>query len=273
MKPTAGGFESRKRQRFLGEQYHDGLLPQLTKEIDYWSDHESPNGSNEIERKALAARLRSSYAHRRFLLQLTGGSSPVMLRDELPLLVEAMEQYTLLRRAALSDDGYPPLMFGEIDDYERAIQLISLCHLLHRVDLLQRIADMLDPFYRAQDTLYEDLLAYGLDRRFDVDKRFHDKPYRHLINSMYRDKEQQSVDDIETYLKSWYPAMKLAPWHDSHIKANDQEGGAYVGYWAIEAAATAYLLELDDTSFRDHLLYPKDLVSFAREMDKPELSA
>ena len=113
MKPPAGEFESRRRQRFLSKQYYDWLLPQLTKEIDYWSGHESPNGSTENERKALAARFRSSYAHHRFLLQLTGGSSPVMLSDELPLLVEAMEQYTLLRRAALSDDGYPPLMFGE----------------------------------------------------------------------------------------------------------------------------------------------------------------
>jgi Domain of unknown function (DUF1911) len=59
----------------------------------------------------------------------------------------------------------------------------------------------------------------------------------------------------------------------SHIKANEQESGAYAGYRAIEAAATAYLLELDDTSLRDHPLYPKDLVSFAREMRKPELSA
>ncbi|WP_035554637.1 PoNe immunity protein domain-containing protein [Burkholderia sp. 9120] len=260
-------FESTRRQRFLSKQYYDWLLPQLTDEIEYWSSHESPNGSTEIERKALAARLRSSYVHRRFLLRFTAGSSLAMLRDELPLVVESLEQYTALRRASLKDNGYPPLMFGEIDEYERAMQLISLCHLLHRTELLQRIADMLDPFYRAQDTLYEDLLAYGLDGRFDVDKWFHDKPYKHLINSMYRDSQEESVVDIEAYLDAWYPAMKMAPWHDSHIKANEHEGGAYVGYWAIEAAAATYLLELDDTSFRNHLLYPKDLTDFARAFE------
>ncbi|WP_256979543.1 DUF1911 domain-containing protein [Burkholderia sp. AU16741] len=41
----------------------------------------------------------------------------------------------------------------------------------------------------------------------------------------------------------------------------------HVGYWAVEAAAVAYLLQLDDSSFREHLLYPKDLADFARSFD------
>ncbi|MGS0622403.1 hypothetical protein ACU8YE_05800 [Ralstonia sp. VS2407] len=32
----------------------------------------------------------------------------------------------------------------------------------------------------------------------------------------------------------------------------------------MEAAAATFLLELNDSSYRDHLLYPKDLVDFAR---------
>ncbi len=259
-------FETRRRQRFLSKPYFEWLLPQLTDEIQYWTEHDSPNGSTEAERKALASMLRSSAVHNRFLLEYTGGNSVVQLSEEFTLLVDTLEHYTTLRRAAKQDDAMPPLMFGEIGDYEQAMQVISLCHLLHRTELLPRIADMFDPFYRAQDTLYEDLLAYGMDDRYDVDKWFHDKPYRLLINSFYRDTEEESIDDIKAYLDAWYPAMKAAPGYDSHLKANQEEGGSYVGYWAIEAAAATVLLELDDSSYRDHLLYPKDLVDFARRL-------
>ena len=257
-------FEERRRQRFLSEQYYNWLLPQTTDEIEYWEKHDSPNGSTEAERKALAALIRLQEVHSRFLLQYTGGVGLVELREEFPLLVDTLERYTTLHRAEKQDDGMPPLRFGEIGHYEQTMQVISLCHLLHRTDLLPRIADMFDPFYRAQDTLYEDLLAYGMDDRYDVDKWFHDKPYRLLINSFYRDTEEESIADIKAYLEAWYPAMKDAPGHDSHLTANEEEGGSYFGYWAIEAAAATFLLELNDSSYRDHLLYPKDLVDFAR---------
>jgi hypothetical protein len=257
-------FEVHRRQRFLSKQYCDWLLPQLTDEIAYWKEHDTPVGSTEAERKYLTAMLQAMAYHKRFLLEYTGGKSVVALRDDFPLLIDALEHETLLHRAAKDDSGMPPLRFGEIGDYEQTMQVISLCHLLHRTDLLPRIADMFDPFYRAQDTLYEDLLAYGMDDRYDVDKWFHDKPYRLLINSFYRDTEEESIDDIKAYLDAWYPAMKDAPGHDSHLTANEEEGGSYVGYWAIEAAAATFLLELDDSSYRDHLLYPKDLVDFAR---------
>ncbi|WP_414442291.1 PoNe immunity protein domain-containing protein [Burkholderia sp. 22PA0106] len=266
-------FETRRRQRFLSEQYYDWLLPQLTDDIEYWKNNDSPNGSTESERKALAAMLGATGTYNRFLLEYTAGRSVGELREMLPSLIDTLVHYTALHRQAKQDSGMPPLMFGEIGDYEWAVQLIGLCHLLHRTDLLPQISGMLDPFYRAQDTLYEDLLAYSMDDRYDVDKWFHEKPYRLLINSLYRDSEEESTADIASYLDAWYPAMRAASWHDSHLTANQTEGGAYVGYWAVEAAAAAFLLELDDSSFRDHLLYPKDLVDFARSYTSTAMPA
>jgi hypothetical protein len=39
--------------------------------------------------------------------------------------------------------------------------------------------------------------------------------------------------------------------------------GDYFGYWAFEAGAVAYLLDLDDSAIT-HMVYPKDLVAWAR---------
>lgn len=259
-------FSTSRRQRFLSEEYFRWLKDFLRESVDYWSQTLPANGT-ESERRAGAAWSRASDRFRGLLLRYTGGEDIQPMRTELEDVVGAYEEYTALRRIADDDSTSPPFMFGEIGDYEQAMQLIGLCHLLHRRDLLPRIAGMLDPSYCAQDTLYEDLLAYGIDGRFDVDKWFQDKPYRTLINSFYRDTDGESIADISTYLDDWYPGLKDAPgYRDGHLNQS-KTGGSYVGYWAIEAAAAAYLLELDDTSFRDHLLYPKDLVDFAREFD------
>jgi hypothetical protein len=41
------------------------------------------------------------------------------------------------------------------------------------------------------------------------------------------------------------------------------ECGNFVGYWAIEAAAIAFLYNIDDSKI-DHMFYPKDLIEYAR---------
>jgi len=259
-------FSTSRRQRFISEQYFKWLTTFLTGSLERWK-HQLPANGTEEERRAGAAWSRASNRFRLLLLLYTGGDDIEPMRAELELVVAAHEEYTTLERIAHENPNYPPFMFGEIGDYEQAMQLISLCHLLHRRDLLPRIATMLDPYYRAQDTLYEDLLAYAIDGRFDVDKWFHDNPYRNLINSFYRDTDEESIADITLYLDKWYPSMENAPGHDGHLNMTET-GGSYVGYWAMEAAAAVYLLKLDDSSFRDHIVYPKDLVTFAREQSE-----
>ncbi|RQM51002.1 DUF1911 domain-containing protein [Paraburkholderia bannensis] len=262
-------FEFIRRQRFLGEAYYKWLLPLIDEEIAHWSSHMPPNGGSEEGKAALGSRYVARETFRRFFLRYTGGADLNLLRSEFEEVVSSLERYTAAKRVAEKDSTYPPFMFGEIEEYEAAIQLISLCHLLHRRDLLPRLAAMLDPSYRAQDTLYEDLFAYGMDGRVDVDKWYHEQ-YRDVINSLYSDTDELGISLITSCLDGWYRAMRSASWYDSHLKANPDEGGAYVGYWAIEAAAVSFLLELDDNSYRDHLLYPKDLVDFARKFDSKQ---
>ncbi|WP_431819920.1 PoNe immunity protein domain-containing protein [Burkholderia sp. F1] len=264
-----GDFHSRRRQRFLSEDYFDWLFPLLTDATRHWSENVAPVGSTESERKALAGRYLVSYCYPRFLLMYTGGADIELLRDALESIIAAYEDYTHARRLHEEDDRQPPLRFGDVEDYEIVMQLIGFCYLLHRRDLLPRITGMFDPAYRAQDTLYEDLLAYEFEGRFDVDHWHHDVPYRPLVFSLYRDTKAESVSDIREYLDAWYPGMGAAAWHDGHLEVGAKGNGKkrYFGYWAIEAAAVAYLLELDDSAFRDHVLYPKHLADFARRYD------
>lgn len=257
-------FDLTRRQRFLGEDYFDWLLASLTDNITRWADRLTPIGDTEDERKALTRGIVASDTYKRFLLNYTGGMEIQLLRSELETVVEAFESHAAAIRVFEADSTQPPLAFSDIGDYESVMQLIGFCYLLHRRDLLPRVIEMFDPAYRGKDTLYEDLLAYEFEGRVDVDSWYHDVPYRPLVFSLYRDTKEESVDDVSEYLDGWYQGMAAAPWHDGHLDAHKNGNGNYVGYWAVEAATVAFLRQLDDSSFRDHLLYPKDLIDFAR---------
>lgn len=199
----------------------------------------------------------------RLFLRYTAGESIEELRSDLTGVIAAYECY---QEALAAYEGIPkiaPFTFAELGHYERCMQLIGLCYLLHRRDLLPRIAALQDPAYAAEDTLYEDLLAYEMEGRFDVDEWHHDEPYRKLINSLYRETEAEQIAELQAYVNTWYRAFKYVPWHDGHLRINGTEGD-YFGYWAFEAGAVAYLLDLDDSTI-DHMVYPRDLVKWARE--------
>lgn len=60
--------------------------------------------------------------------------------------------------------------------------------------------------------------------------------------------------------------MKDHPrWYDGHLRIRDEGHTPYYGYWAFEAGAAVFLPDFDDSDI-DHLVYPKELVSYARKL-------
>lgn len=260
-------FHQHRRQQFLDESaYHfthkflkEEALPMFVETLK-----ESDNDVDD-RRRVSAAIADATFVN--FMLKFTAGESLDSLRNELTEVIAAFELATKFVREYASSPTYPPLRFIEIDEYERTMQLIGLSYLLHRRDLLARIAAMLDGAGAGEDTLYEDLLSFELAGRYEVEEWYHDVPYGRLIDSFYRDTAEERIADIDKYLKGWYMAMAKAPWFDGHVDIGPHGCGAYFGYWAVEAAAAVYLLDIDDRSFREHLVYPKDLVDYARRLD------
>lgn len=126
--------------------------------------------------------------------------------------------------------------------------------------MLKRFAKLVDDAnYKGEDTLYEDLLRKRLPDREDVDEWYHDV-YTPLIEAIYADEKAEASQLLTDYCEQWYAAFSHAPWHDSHLNGDE---GSYVGYWAIEAAAVAYLYDIDDSKV-EHMVYPKALVDYAR---------
>jgi hypothetical protein len=121
-------FAANRRQRFLAEDYFHWLKDFLEESVVFWG-HTLPANGTEAERRKGAAWSRATDAFRLLLLRYTGGEDIQPMRRDLEGVVSFYEEYTALRRIADKDSTSPPFMFGEIGDYEAAMQLISLCHL------------------------------------------------------------------------------------------------------------------------------------------------
>ncbi|UXZ98109.1 DUF1911 domain-containing protein [Pseudomonas phytophila] len=249
-----------KRQKLFSENHYKNFLndhdeaTKLLKTTTFKSD--TPEGE-----ATLRLRFTQRLALRKLTATYTAGED---LSSLPPLLEDLIEKYEI-RQAALADsekspDISPLALDTQPHEYEECVQVIGFCILLHRTDLLKRFVKFIDNGgYEGEDTLYEDLLCKMLPNRHDIDQWYHDV-YSPLVQAIYAKSKIESTDYLKTYCKQWYPAFKQAPWHDTHLQGED---GNYVGYWAIEAGAIAFLYGIEDSKI-DHMVYPKDLVEYAR---------
>jgi len=94
-----------------------------------------------------------------------------------------------------------------------------------------------------------------------------------LIDANDADREKL----VKKYLKNWCKFMaatgsnvpSMGVYLPKGIKSNKAlmetpTDSAYHGYWAWEVALVVQFFSIDDSSFKDHPLYPRDLVAYAR---------
>jgi hypothetical protein len=157
--------------------------------------------------------------------------------------------------------------FSTLSDYEDTLQLLSIAILLRDQRSVRRIIHVLRS-HRGRDGLFEQLIGAYVEDSQDLDTCIISKPYNTLLQVFYEEDDNAALALLQKYLKQWYPAMKNHPrWYDEHLNINEEGYAAYYGYWAFEAGATVFILDLDDSQI-DHLVYPKDLVDYARQLRK-----
>jgi len=258
----SAGFFARRRQVFIQPSYYVAHEVMLRSERDYWQTALQAVGDDEAHQRSLALQTHSRYAFEHLALNYTAGEPIEPLRAEFGEVIAAYERYQ--KALGIYEDApmMSPLGMDQLGDYERCMQMLGLCYLLHRRDLVPRLAAMIDPGYRGEDTLYEDLMSYVEVGRVDLDEWYHGEPYTPLIQAMYAEDKTQASSLLNQYVENWYPNFKYVPWHDGHLRVDGTDGD-YFGYWAFEAGAVALLCDIDDSAIT-HLVYPKDLVAWAR---------
>jgi hypothetical protein len=158
-----------------------------------------------------------------------------------------------------------PIQFEDLFHYQLAIDLISVGILLSEFDSVRDAASLMQSA-RHSDMLFEALIEKVVpDPDTEVTEFFHEQPYDPLLDAIFSAETPADASAfVKKYLDGWYKAFEGVPWHNGHLVVTDEYSN-YEGYWAFEAAAICVLYDIDDSSFRDHIVYPKDLADWARE--------
>lgn len=160
-----------------------------------------------------------------------------------------------------------PIDLEQLEVFQQSLDLLSLAVLLGQAETVSAMADVMAD-HRGGDMLLEDLFAPALVVPLpQVTEFFHTSPYDPLIDAFYTaETPTEASAFVKRYLDNWYPAFSGCSWHDGHL-IKKEHMSPYNGYWSFEAAAICVIHDIDDSSFRDHLVYPKDLADWARAND------
>lgn len=262
-------FQSLRRQDFLDEEsFRNTLLHLEAAELSYREQiREARKAPGEF-----ASTLRFMAADRwaAFQLRYTAGDSLTELAQSLTAVVEAFEDYVEENEGKPDRDYAAPFrMHDMVDTYIDYLHLICVSILLHREDLIPRIHGLVEGTdYDGVDAVIEDLLQFFLPDRPEPDEWFWNKPYRTLLDAIDAETSAEQSKLMKKYVRGWYPALKgKAAFWGQHERIKP-EFSPYFGYWTMCAAAFSYLYDIDDSSYRDEIVYPKDMVDYARSMPR-----
>ncbi|HZF98648.1 MAG TPA: PoNe immunity protein domain-containing protein [Pseudoxanthomonas sp.] len=116
-----------------------------------------------------------------------------------------------------------------------------------------------------RDGLLERLVApFVSGRGAPPDKATRHLPYRKLFK-VFDAAPSKRPALMATYLDEWYHASRREPYIDQHGEGDV----AFYGYWSWEAAATTWVLGIDDSTYRDKPFYPRDMADYGKSLGGP----
>jgi hypothetical protein len=262
-------FEEKRRQNFIDEETYRNTLAHFQGDETIYAERlaepRTQPGSH-----ATTLRFRASALWDAFQLRYTAGEDLVELSRSLEEVVNAFESYVGENEEKSDDDYVPPFLLDDmIDTYVDYVNLLSAAILLHREDLIPRIYGLIEGGdYDGGDAVIEELLKFYLPDRPALDEWLWDKPYRLLLDALDAESAKERESFMAKYVQSWYKSMKgRANFWGAH-ETIEPSFSPYFGYWAMCAAAVTYLYGIDDQKYRSEIVYPKDLVDFARSMPR-----
>lgn len=257
-------FRAKRRQLYLNEESYLNTCTFLRKERKPIQGYLASGALSPIARATNLGLLTDVWEE--FQLCYTAGEDLTALAQSLTKVVDAYEAYAEALLGLPDDKYHPPFDMNEmIDEYVDYLHLLCAAVLLHREDLIPRIHALNEGTdFDGVDAVIEELLKFYFPDRPGLDEWLYNKPYRGLLDAIDADTPEEMAKDMKKYVKAWYPGMKgQAHFWGKHEQITP-EFTPYYGYWAMCAAAFSYLYELDDSSYRNEIVYPKDLVDYAR---------
>ncbi|MEJ2075867.1 MAG: DUF1911 domain-containing protein [Reinekea sp.] len=151
-----------------------------------------------------------------------------------------------------------------LEQYIDCLRILSFCYFFGSPRKDIELISSYIPF-AGKDMLVDRLLASSIPGYpISINKLVFPEVYSSLVKALSFDQTQKQRDkEVHLFLENYYSSLKDydVTWHDSH-KELDPIYFRYIGYWIFELAALSADIGWDDSAFRDHEMYPKDLVDW-----------
>ena len=210
------------RTAFKSEAYFDRFLAES---LEIFEETKAKLGAGEIRSDRIPAVRRSLFRHSLHRL-IANYSYGVSIKELTPMYRESLSLLSFGIFLNISDEDFA------------------------------KIVSVWDKTGR-QDWLIDYLIAYRIPDRPIVDTLIFPKPYAALKKAVDESDPHKRSAIVKHYLeKEWYSGQKGVYWYEDHKNVHD----IFFGYWSFESAAVVKIAGIDDSSFRDNMYYPKDLL-------------
>ena len=259
-------FEQQRRQKLLDEDFYHYFQKRLIKLIGL------VDGDMKREKRDYAEFM-VELQYQQFSLDYTVGKSCSELFyriEHIIKLVNNSNNYVDKYNLANPDDEMRITILTEYFTAETLSNLLGLCILFERQDWFEIIVKAVDYDQENREKAIDSLIAMKIpDYPITEEKTPQMLSFRNpLYKAIHAEKPKDTLKFLDEYLRRWYDGLRKSGYGyiDSHLnqQGDSRDCCSFVGYWCFEAAAVAYLKNIDDSTLHRFIYYPKDMVEYAR---------
>ncbi len=268
-------FRSKRREQLLTYDIYEFNFDEMIEGFQIIRTSMSRNsGAKEgvLYRRAISFHQRAEDSLKFLLNCYSAGHDIEDLRKIYPTVFEYWIEYSLIWKVYIESEESSTKTVAALPlldtTFAFANQLVCFAILLGRGEMLKQVPTIIDHNNSVRDGMLERMISsFSPDRDVPPDECARHLPYFKVLKIYSAALENRSAL-MKEYLEDWYHASRREGYYDSH-----KRGDLFTGYWSWEAAAITYLLDIDDSSYRNAKFYPADLVEYARSISAPRSKA
>ena len=259
-------FEQQCRQKLLDEDFYHYFQKRLTKLIGLI------DGDMKREKDDYAEFM-ADLQYQQFCLDYTVGKSCGELfyrMEHIVKLIKNSNDYVDKYNLANPNNKMNIMILTEYFETEKLSNFLGLCILFERQDWFEIIVKAVDYDQENREKAIDSLIAMKIpDYPITEEKTPRMLNFRNpLYKAIHAEKPKDTLKFLDEYLRRWYDGLRKTGYGymDSHLnqQGDSRDCCSFVGYWCFEAAAVAYLKNIDDSTLHRFIYYPKDMVEYAR---------
>jgi hypothetical protein len=259
-------FEQQRRQKLLDEDFY----PYVQNNLD-WLINEFETQIKQIKDPYVESMVNTQYEL--FCLDYTAGKPISKLFVRLKIIIEYTRtaiSFVERHNLANPNDKMKISILKEYFESEILSNLLGLCILFERQDWFETIVKAVDFDQENREKALDSLIAMKIPNYpITEEKTPRELSFRNpLYKAIHAEKPKDTLKFLDEYLRRWYDGLRKTGYSyiDSHLwqQGDSRDSCFFVGYWCFEAAAVAYLKDIDDSSLHRFIYYPKDMVEYAR---------